>query len=81
MKEVHPYLSHVTLYMNVAYAHFYFLSLKSQKKEANFHVTFMYGIMRDYKEIFSGEYWYVSMDDTFMIIFFTSICIERRSIW
>ena len=51
-----------------------------RRNKSIFHVMFLYGIMRGYGEINSGGCCYSNINYTLMIIFFTSICIERRGI-
>ena len=65
--------------MNVDYAPFCFMSLNSHSKWIFFYVMFLYGFMWDCGDMFSGGVG-ITIDFTLMILFFTSICIEGRSV-
>ena len=76
MKEVHPYISHVTWGIIVAYAPCCFMSLIFQKKEVYFScggpVQYYEGLWEHFfcrLLVFHYEY-------NFMALFFTSVCIE-----
>ena len=47
----------------------------SRRKRSSFLVIFLYRIIREYWNMFSGGCWYSTINATLMIIFFTSICI------
>ena len=65
MKEVHPYLSNVNYYMNVSYAFCWYLSPSNfQYNDEDFHVIFLYSIMRDYGRKVSWGCWYSNTNVT-----------------
>ena len=54
----------------------------SRRKKWISHVILLYGTMRGYGNMFSGDFCYSTINSTLMIIFFISICIEqRRVLW